>query len=91
MGGSLAETTAAAMNVLIVRAAMGSISRFEDFHAHLGSRGRRSRRARVGRRPRGHGESAVPVRYDYRLAPKGDALTPALVALTEWGQWASAS
>jgi DNA-binding HxlR family transcriptional regulator len=32
-----------------------------------------------------------PVRYDYRLTPKGDALTPALVALTEWGQWASAS
>jgi hypothetical protein len=24
------------MNVLIVRAAMGSISRFEDFHAHQG-------------------------------------------------------
>ena len=29
-----------------------------------------------------------PVRYDYRLTPKGDALTPALVALTEWCQWA---
>jgi hypothetical protein len=60
---------------------MGGISRFEDFHAHLGLSRKTLSAPRVARRPRGHDESAVsgpPNPNDYRLTPKGDALTPAL-------------
>ena len=37
-----------------------------------------------------HRYSEQPELYEYRLTPKGRALAPALVALTEWGdQWAA--
>ena len=37
-----------------------------------------------------HRYSEQPELYEYRLTPKGRALAPALVALTEWGdEWAA--
>ena len=76
--------------LLIVRAAMGGVSRFEDFHAHLGL-SRKTLSLRLGLLVE-HGVMTRapyqerPVRCDYRLTPKGVALTPALVALTDWGE-----
>jgi DNA-binding HxlR family transcriptional regulator len=76
--------------LLIVRDAMGGVSRFEDFRARLGL-SRKTLSVRLGLLVE-HGVMTRapyqqrPVRYDYRLTPKGVALTPALVALTDWGE-----
>lgn len=76
--------------LLIVRDAMGGVSRFEDFHARLGL-SRKTLSVRLGLLVE-HGVMTRapyqqrPVRYDYRLTPKGAALTPALRALADWGE-----
>lgn len=75
--------------LLIVREAMGGVSRFDDFHARLGL-SRKSLSARLRLLVR-HGLMTKipyqhsPVRYDYRLTARGDDLRPAIAALTAWG------
>jgi len=75
--------------LLIIREAMGGVSRFDDFHASLGL-SRKSLSSRLTLLvDRGVMVKAAyqqrPVRYDYRLTAKGAALRPAIVALTDWG------
>jgi DNA-binding HxlR family transcriptional regulator len=75
--------------LLIIREAMGGVSRFDDFHASVGL----SRKSLASRLrllvDRGVMIKAPyqqrPVRYDYRLTAKGNALRPAIIALTDWG------
>lgn len=75
--------------LLIVREAMDGVSRFDDFHAHLGL-SRRSLSARLARlvqrglmtkTPYQHN----PIRCDYCLTAKGLELQAAITALTAWG------
>jgi DNA-binding HxlR family transcriptional regulator len=75
--------------LLIIREAMGGVSRFDDFHASL-RLSRKSLSSRLGLLvDRGVMVKAAyqqrPVRYDYRLTAKGAALEPAIAALTAWG------
>ena len=76
--------------LLIVRDALRGVSRFSDFHARIGL-SRKTLAARLDllvehdvmtKRP----YQDRPVRYDYLLTPKGMALSPALQALTAWGE-----
>lgn len=75
--------------LLIVREAMGGVSRFDDFHARQGL-SRKSLSARLGLLVR-HGLMTKtpyqhnPVRCDYRLTTRGIELQPAIAALTAWG------
>jgi DNA-binding HxlR family transcriptional regulator len=75
--------------LLIIREALGGVSRFDDFHAALGL-SRKSLSSRLSLLvDRGVMIKAAyqqrPVRYDYRLTAKGAALRPAIAALTDWG------
>lgn len=76
--------------LLIVGEGMAGVSRFDDFHARLGI-SRKILSGRLGLLVE-HGVMTKvpyqqrPVRYDYRLTPNGVALSPALQALTDWGQ-----
>jgi DNA-binding HxlR family transcriptional regulator len=75
--------------LLIIREALGGVSRFDDFHASLGL-SRKSLSSRLSLLvDRGVMIKAAyqqrPVRYDYRLTAKGTALRPAIAALTDWG------
>src|ERR1700756_4641618 len=75
--------------LLIIREAMGGVSRFDDFHASLGL-SRKSLSSRLNLLvDRGVMVKAAyqqrPVRFDYRLTEKGAALGPAIAALTHWG------
>lgn len=76
-------------SILTVRAIFRGIRRFDDLQADLGiSRGVLTDRLRrlmdagiVERVP----YQEHPVRYDYRLTPKGLELSPMIVALLRWG------
>jgi hypothetical protein len=76
-------------SILTVRAIFRGIRRFDDLQADLGiSRGVLTDRLRrlmdagiVERQP----YQEHPVRYDYRLTPKGLELSPMIVALLRWG------
>ena len=76
-------------SILTVRAIFRGIRRFDDLQADLGiSRGVLTDRLRrlmdagiVERVP----YQEHPLRYDYRLTPKGLELSPMIVALLRWG------
>jgi DNA-binding HxlR family transcriptional regulator len=75
--------------LLILRDAFRGIRRFDAFHQDLGI----ARNLLTDRLNRlvGHGildkvaYQDRPVRYEYRLSPKGVELSPSLVALMKWG------
>ncbi|MFZ9482648.1 MAG: winged helix-turn-helix transcriptional regulator [Ilumatobacteraceae bacterium] len=77
-------------SILIVRAALRGIRRFDDFADDLGiARPILTNRLRrlvdggvMAREP----YQERPTRYEYRLTPAGVALSPALVALVRWGE-----
>lgn len=75
-------------SILIVRAALRGIRRFEDFRADLGiarpiltERLRRLVEHGIMEKVQYHDH---PVRYEYRLTEAGIALSPMLVALVRW-------
>ena len=77
--------------LLILRAAMYGVRRFDDFQAELGCprtvlSGRLKKLTEAGlmaRRP--YREPGKRERHEYVLTPAGRALQPALVSLTQWG------
>lgn len=77
--------------LLILRAALYGVRRFDDFQAELGAprtvlSGRLKALEAAGliaRQP--YREPGKRVRSEYVLTDKGAALQPALIALTEWG------
>ena len=77
-------------SILIIRAALRGIRRFDDFAADLGI-ARPILTKRLQRLVDG-GVMAKdlyqehPPRYEYRLTPAGINLSPALVALIRWGE-----
>ena len=77
-------------SILIIRAALRGVRRFDEFQADLGI-ARPILTARLKRLVDG-GVMAKeqyqehPPRYEYRLTPAGVALSPALVALIRWGE-----
>jgi DNA-binding HxlR family transcriptional regulator len=77
-------------SILIIRAALRGIRRFDDFATDLGI-ARPILTKRLTRLVDG-GVMAKdlyqehPPRYEYRLTPAGVALSPALVALIRWGE-----
>ncbi len=77
-------------SILIIRAALRGVRRFDDFIDDLGI-ARPILTARLKRLVDG-GVMAKdryqehPPRYEYRLTPAGVALSPALVALIRWGE-----
>lgn len=77
-------------SILIVRAALRGIRRFDDYAADLGI-ARPILTKRLQRLVEGGVMAKVryqdhPPRYEYRLTPAGVALSPALVALIRWGE-----
>ena len=77
-------------SILIIRAALRGVRRFDDFATDLGI-ARPILTKRLTRLVDG-GVMAKdlyqehPPRYEYRLTPAGVALSPALVALIRWGE-----
>lgn len=77
-------------SILIVRAGLRGLRRFEEFRADLGI-ARPILTERLGRLVE-HGIMEKvpyhehPVRYEYRLTDAGVALSPMLVALVRWAQ-----
>lgn len=77
--------------LLILRAAMYGVRRFDDFQAELGCprtvlSGRLRSLEAAGlfeRRP--YREPGKRQRHEYLLTPAGRALQPVLIALTQWG------
>lgn len=75
--------------ILILRDSFRGVRRFDDFQRDLGiARNILTDRLQklvdhgvLARRP----YQQRPTRYEYRLTPKGIALSPALVALMRWG------
>lgn len=77
-------------SILIVRAALRGVRRFDDFCTDLGIARpvltNRLRRLVDGGLMTKEQYSARPPRYEYRLTPAGVALSPALVALIRWAE-----
>ncbi|MFZ4718629.1 MAG: winged helix-turn-helix transcriptional regulator [Ilumatobacteraceae bacterium] len=77
-------------SILIIRAALRGVRRFDDYQADLGI-ARPILTARLRRLVEG-GVMAKeqyqehPPRFEYKLTPAGVALSPALVALIRWGE-----
>ena len=76
-------------SMLIVRDAFLGVSRFDEFQRRLGI-SRNVLRQRLGRLTEAgvlqrEPYSEHPVRYDYRLTPKGKDLWPVLTAMRQWG------
>ncbi|MEU6187937.1 helix-turn-helix domain-containing protein [Nocardia sp. NPDC047038] len=80
--------------LLIVRDALFGVTRFDDFHARLGiARNVLTQRLEhliehgvLTREP----YQDNPVRYDYRLTPKGRSLWLVVTAMRQWGdEWAA--
>ncbi len=80
--------------LLIVRDALFGVTRFDDFHARLGiARNVLTQRLEhliehgvLSREP----YQDNPVRYDYRLTPKGRSLWLVVTAMRQWGDaWAA--
>lgn len=77
-------------SILLVRAGLRGIRRFDDFCADLGIArpvltDRLRRLVRLGIMERTPYQEK-PVRYEYRLTEAGLALSPALVALVRWSE-----
>lgn len=77
-------------SILIIRAALRGIRRFDDFADDLGIARpiltTRLRRLVDGDVMAKEQYQAHPPRYEYRLTAAGVALSPALVALIRWGE-----
>lgn len=77
-------------SILIIRAALRGIRRFDDFADDLGIARpiltKRLRRLVDGGVMAKEQYQVHPPRYEYRLTPAGVALSPALVALIRWGE-----
>jgi DNA-binding HxlR family transcriptional regulator len=77
-------------SILIIRAALRGLRRFDDFQADLGIARpiltSRLRRLVDGGVMAKEQYQQHPPRYEYRLTPAGVALSPALVALIRWGE-----
>lgn len=77
-------------SILIVRAALRGIRRFDDFCTDLGIARpiltNRLRRLVDGGVLAKEQYQAHPPRFEYRLTPAGVALSPALVALIRWAE-----
>jgi DNA-binding HxlR family transcriptional regulator len=77
-------------SILIIRAALRGICRFDDFVDDLGIARpiltTRLRRLVDGGVMAKEPYQDRPPRYDYRLTPAGVALSPALVAIIRWGE-----
>ena len=77
-------------SILIIRAALRGIRRFDDFADDLGIARpiltKRLRRLVDGGVMAKEPYQERPLRYEYRLTPAGVALSPALVALIRWGE-----
>lgn len=77
-------------SILIVRAALRGVRRFDDFCTDLGIARpvltNRLRRLVDGGIMVKERYSEHPPRYEYRLTPAGIALSPALVALIRWAE-----
>ena len=77
-------------SILILRAALRGIRRFDDFADDLGIARpiltKRLQRLVAGGVMSKERYQERPPRYDYRLTPAGVALSPALVALIKWGE-----
>ena len=77
-------------SILIIRAALRGMRRFDDFQADLGIARpiltNRLRRLVDGGVMAKEPYQEHPPRYEYRLTPAGVALSPALVALIRWGE-----
>jgi DNA-binding HxlR family transcriptional regulator len=76
--------------LLIAHDALSGVSRFEDLHSRLGI-SRKTLSTRLGLLVEEGVMEKVPyqqrpARYDYRLTPKGAALSAALHASTVWGE-----
>jgi DNA-binding HxlR family transcriptional regulator len=77
-------------SILIIRAALRGVRRFDDYQADLGI----ARPILTGRLQRLVDGGVMskeqyhehPPRYEYKLTPAGVALSPALVALIRWGE-----
>lgn len=77
-------------SILIIRAALRGVRRFDDYQADLGI-ARPILTARLRKLVDGGVMAKEPYRehpprYEYRLTPAGVALSPALVALIRWGE-----
>ena len=77
-------------SILIIRAALRGLRRFDDYQADLGI-ARPILTDRLQRLVEGGVMAKEPYqehppRYEYRLTPAGVALSPALVALIRWGE-----
>ena len=77
-------------SILIIRAALRGLRRFDEYQADLGIARpiltNRLRRLVNGGVMAKEQYQEHPPRYDYRLTPAGVALSPALVALVQWGE-----
>jgi DNA-binding HxlR family transcriptional regulator len=77
-------------SILIIRAALRGVRRFDDFCLDLGIARpiltNRLRRLVDGGVMSKERYQEHPPRYEYRLTPAGVALSPALVALIRWGE-----
>ncbi|MEO0983487.1 MAG: helix-turn-helix domain-containing protein [Pseudomonadota bacterium] len=78
-------------SLLIIRAALYGVRRFEDFHAELGAprtvlSGRLKKLTDAGvLKKTPYQKPGSRTRYEYVLTKSGAALQPALIALTQWG------
>ncbi|MEI7619690.1 MAG: helix-turn-helix domain-containing protein [Actinomycetota bacterium] len=77
-------------SILIIRAALRGLRRFDEYQADLGIARpiltNRLRRLVDGGVMAKEQYQQHPPRYEYRLTPAGVALSPALVALVQWGE-----
>lgn len=77
-------------SILIIRASLRGLRRFDDIQADLGIARpiltRRLQRLVDGGVMAKELYQEHPPRYEYRLTPAGVALSPALVAIIRWGQ-----
>jgi DNA-binding HxlR family transcriptional regulator len=77
-------------SILIIRAALRGVRRFDDYQADLGIARpiltSRLRRLVDGGVMAKEQYQEHPPRFEYKLTPAGVALSPALVALIRWGE-----
>lgn len=77
-------------SILIVRELLLGQSRFQDLQAQTGASSQmlaaRLKRLEADGLVERHAYSQRPLRYEYRLTPKGAHLMPVILALRNWGE-----